>query len=41
MNEAIINFKRPKWGKDEVLHYIRTEALREMFSPLRGGTANG
>ena len=41
INEAMINFKRPEWGKDEVLHYIRTETLRQMFSPLRGGAANG
>ena len=39
--EAMINFTKPKWGKDEVLHYIRTETLKAMFSPLRGGAANG
>jgi len=39
--EAMINFTKPKWEQDEVLHYIRTETLRQMFSPLRGGTVNG
>lgn len=35
-NEAMINFTKPEWGKDEVLHYIRTETFKANFG---GGAA--
>lgn len=40
-NEAMYNHFKPEMGKDEVIQAIRVEALKSVFSPLRGGAANG
>jgi len=34
--EAMINFTKPEWGKDEVLSYIRMETFKANFG---GGAA--
>ena len=40
-NEAMYNHFHPEMGQEEVIHAIRVETLKAMFSPLQGGAANG
>lgn len=40
-NEAMYNHFNPEMGQEEVLHEIRVETLKQMFSPLQGGVQHG